>query len=222
MPSIRNLDQAIGCHVPTSRGYPDVVPPLLRAMLSGMNSRFGGVDAAQRWRSLSALAVITPMLVLLAGCETKQDRRYREQLATMTRLREQCEAQAPVATGVDRLNRMTDCWDRYPWPAQPKSMMGQFGDFLREHPVITTVVGFVIIIWIWNLLGERSAKRKAEQEAAVTEQHRRRAEAEAAESERLRQEEEVRAAYAEQERAAAAEYERRFQEEIARARRDEL
>lgn len=168
------------------------------------------------------MAVTTPLMALLAGCETAEDKRYKEQLATVTRQREQCEAQVPAGRGLDSFNRMTDCWDRYPWPEPPKSALGQFGDFLREHPVITVVVGFVIFAWICTAIANADAKRKAQQAATEAEQERVRAEAEAIESERLRQEEEARAAAEQQERAAAAEYERRFQEEIARVRRDEL
>lgn len=187
-----------------------------------MNPRFDPAGGVRRWRSLSAVAVTTPLVALLAGCETAEDKRYREQLATMHRLREQCEAQVPVGRGLESLNGMTDCWDRYPWPKPPKSALGQFGDFLREHPVITVVVGFVIFVWICTVIANADAKRKAQQAAIDAEQERVRAEAEAIESERLRQEEEARAAAEQQERAAAAEYERRFQEEIARVRRDEL
>ncbi|CPR73020.1 hypothetical protein [Mycobacteroides abscessus] len=187
-----------------------------------MNPRFDPAGGVRRWRSLSTVAVTTPLVALLAGCETKEDKRYREQLATMHRLREQCEAQVPVGRGLESLNGMTDCWDRYPWPKPPKSALGQFGDFLREHPVITVVVGFVIFVWICTVIANADAKRKAQQAAIDAEQERVRAEAEAIESERLRQEEEARAAAEQQERAAAAEYERRFQEEIARVRRDEL
>lgn len=140
----------------------------------------------------------------------------------MTRLREQCEAQSPAAPGLDSINRMFECNERYPWPAQPKSALGQFGDFLREHPVITAVVGFVIFIWICNVIAKGDAKRKEQQAAVEAEQQRLRAEAEAIESERLRQESEARAAAEEQERAAAAEHKRRVQEEVARIQRDEL
>lgn len=168
------------------------------------------------------MAATTPLMALLAGCETAEDKRYKEQLATVTRQREQCEAQVPAGRGLDSFNRMTDCWDRYPWPKPPKSALGQFGDFLREHPVITVVVGFVIFAWVCTAIANADAKRKAQQAATEAEQERLRAEAAAIESERLRQEEEARAAAEQQERAAAAEYERRFQEEIARVRRDEL
>ncbi|CPT59804.1 Uncharacterised protein [Mycobacteroides abscessus subsp. abscessus] len=168
------------------------------------------------------MAVTTPLMALLAGCETAEDKRYKEQLATVTRQREQCEAQVPAGRGLDSFNRMTDCWDRYPWPEPPKSALGQFGDFLREHPVITVVVGFVIFAWICTAIANADAKRKAQQAAIDAEQERVRAEAEAIESERLRQEEEARAAAEQQERAAAAEHNRRVQEEVARIQRDEL
>ncbi|MDB2197970.1 hypothetical protein [Mycobacteroides abscessus] len=161
-------------------------------------------------------------MALLAGCETAEDKRYKEQLATVTRQREQCEAQVPAGRGLDSFNRMTDCWDRYPWPEPPKSALGQFGDFLREHPVITVVVGFVIFAWICTAIANADAKRKAQQAAIDAEQERVRAEAEAIESERLRQEAEARAAAEQQERAAAAEHNRRVQEEVARIQRDEL
>ncbi|SIM26489.1 Uncharacterised protein [Mycobacteroides abscessus subsp. abscessus] len=213
---------AMRCHVPPHTDIHASRPSLPRAMLSDMNSRFDAAAGVRRWRNLSALAVVTPMLVLLGGCQTKEDKRYREQLATMTRLREQCEAQTPTATGLDRLNRMTDCWDRYPWPDQPKSALGQFGDLLREHPVITFVVGVVVFIWICNVIAKGDEKRKAQQAAVNEEQSRLRAEAEAVEAERLQQEEAARVAAEGQERADAAEYERRVQEETARIRRDEL
>ncbi len=187
-----------------------------------MNSRFDPADGVRRWRRLSAVAVTTPLMALLAGCETAEDKRYKEQLATVTRQREQCEAQVPAGRGLDSFNRMTDCWDRYPWPEPPKSALGQFGDFLREHPVITVVVGFVIFAWICTAIANADAKRKAQQAAIDAEQERVRAEAEAIESERLRQEEEARAAAEQQERAAAAEHNRRVQEEVARIQRDEL
>lgn len=100
-----------------------------------------------------------------------------------------------------------------------KSVLGQFGDFFREHPVITVVP---FIVRIWGKIDKGNTERKAQRAAVQEERERLQAEVVAHESERLRQEEAARAAAKEQELAGAAKYEQRFQEEIARARRDEL
>ncbi|WP_079522255.1 hypothetical protein [Mycobacteroides abscessus] len=52
------------------------------------------------------MAATTPLMALLAGCETAEDKRYKEQLATVTRQREQCEAQVPAGRGLESLNGM--------------------------------------------------------------------------------------------------------------------
>ncbi|WP_157931274.1 hypothetical protein [Mycobacteroides abscessus] len=130
------------------------------------------------------------------------------------------ELSAPVRTwplrseGAGAISLLRSCWSE----ASEKRARA-FGDFFREHPVITVVP---FIVRIWGKIDKGNTERKAQRAAVQEERERLQAEVVAHESERLRQEEAARAAAKEQELAGAAKYEQRFQEEIARARRDEL